>query len=125
MLFGLANHSGESLENKSAAIYFAQLPQIDTLGWLGEANINIFCNIYFAQYILHYILHNFPKLTPWAGWVKLTSIFCAIYFAQYTWQYIFCKIYFAMYFAQLLQIDTLGWLGEANISRNCENFSRN
>ena len=60
MLFGLANHSGESLENKSAAIYFAQLPQIDTPGWLGEANINIFCNIfctiyfeiYFAQYIL-------------------------------------------------------------------------
>ena len=39
MLFGLANHSGESLENKSAAIYFAQLPQIETLGWLGEANI--------------------------------------------------------------------------------------
>ena len=127
MLFGLANHSGESLENKSAAIYFAQLPQIDTPGWLGEANINkysmyfaqyvlqyilqyilhnIFCKIYFAIWIFSLILHNFPKLTPWAGWVKLTSIYFEIYLTQYIFQYVSCKIYFAMYILQYMFCTT-------------------
>ena len=65
------------------ALYFAQLPQIDTLGWLGEANINILCNIFCTIYLAIYILQNIfcnvfctaspnwhPGLVRWSQHIK-------------------------------------------------------